>query len=1193
MLRSKRKRYVLFLLLFALILGVTGVSMWRVFGRQAEQASSEALNLQPASANINALSDDEFDVAAAELYTEFAMGTEEDPQARERWFWEQRTYPANKIPPKIYHAAISEALRTPFRASANTATWQELGPAPLNELTYAGQSAQDASGRTLSVVVHPNNSNTIFIGAAQGGIWKSTDGGQTFKPVADDAPSLAIKVIRFAPNNSNIMYAGTGEPHASSSIYGRGVLKSTDGGESWSHLPSSGSGWNFEGVAISGLQIHPTDSNTIYVTTAHIQTPVDHFNPAEAPQTGIFKSTDGGNSWTLLKAATVYNANPSRLEGNVGFMDLELAQNNPNLLYATEYFGGIYKSSNGGSSWSLITPVKAGGGADFPDSVPNFSYYFFSSQQERVGFFLLNRFAFRDDLPEFSRIEIGLAQSDPNVLYAGYAVDRLALDPNNDGDPSDVLYTEAGLLFKTTDGGATWSWLGDWRRNGVPNYCSTQCSYDNTVEVNPNNANDVLIGGKLNSSRVWPEPINNPTRLLLLPWRGMVYRSLSGGSSWVDTTPHCAAISSTAGGEFAGLPYYECTSNASNKVIHSDIHAIAFDPNNANRFYVGADGGVYGATVSHNGASSDHYTWANLNNNLSTLQFYFFGDHPTDANKLIGGLQDNSVAYWNGRVWEAWGFGDGTFGAFDPQEPQHVYMGTQFNIHRHDNGGAKEALDSSGDAANGWKLSIFQVPEGDNPQFLVPFEIDPVSPNQIYAASVTGLYRSTNRGDSWSGRLNPSALEGRPTSISVSPANNDYVWVGTSTGAVYLFNFQAGVVSPINSGLPTRYVTKIEASPNNANTLYVTYSGYNANTPNTPGKVFKSSNLGQSWTDISGHLPDVPISAFAIDPQNENRMWVGSDVGVYITENGGSSWSTYRRNMPVVAIMDLKYNKNTGYLNVVTHGRGAWRINPDLDNFNPTNFLYLPGIMLNYNPSTAPPTATPTPQGAATATPTATQAPATATPTATQAPASTPTSAAATATRTATPQPSATPTQTSGGLPTVENGDFESGSGVGWSGSSTNGSNLIYDDSTTSGFQPELRARSGDWVAWLGGFHNEIGDLSQTFTIPAGESMYLHYYYQLRSEDILCGFDIAYVLVNETIVASGNLCSSNNATDWTLFSVDMSDYAGQTVTIHFRAETDGSGLSSFFVDDVSFESIRSSSSTTKTMGQAVSTQEKR
>ena len=183
---------------------------------------------------------------------------------------------------------------------------------------------------------------------------------------------------------------------------------------------------------------------------------------------------------------------------------------------------------------------------------------------------------------------------------------------------------------------------------------------------------------------------------------------------------------------------------------------------------------------------------------------------------------------------------------------------------------------------------------------------------------------SENRGDDWVGRLNNDPLSGEPTAIAVSPVNPKLVYVSTSFGAVYLFDFDTPAIFDRSAGLPGRYITRVAASAVQSNTLYVTFSGYDQNTPGTPGKIFKSTNRGQTWTNISGNLPDVPVSALAVDPTNEDRIWVGSDVGVFMTLDGGQSWQSYRLNMPVVAIMDMEYNPVTKLLVVSTHGRGVW-----------------------------------------------------------------------------------------------------------------------------------------------------------------------------------------------------------------------------------------------------------------------------
>ncbi len=1102
--------------------------------------------------------------------TRFSPGKEDDPLLLEEWFWAQRAYPGT-IPMKQASQAIFAELDRGRQAFAPAASpvWTNLGPAPLHDITYSGQSQQNASGRALSIAVNPTNTSIILVGAAQGGIWKTTNAGASFRAVAENMPSLAIKVIRYAPSNPSIVYAGTGEPHGSTSIYGQGVYKSLDTGDTWQALPANGAGWDFRFATISGLQIDPANPNTLYVTTAAIHTSINQFNPAQAPQTGIFKSTDGGQTWTTLKTATLYTSPTSSGTGNVGFMDLELARSNPNLLYASEYFGGVWKSTDAGAHWNRVTPMKAAGGADFPAPVPNYSY--FSANQ--ATFYVLSRFGLSNNLPEFNRIELGLSQSNPNVLYAGYSA-LLLLDADNDGSYNSAvdIFTQGGLLFKSIDGGGTWSWLGDWSRNGVPNYCATQCAYDNSVEVNPTNANDVLIGGSANYNDVWPDPLAAPTRYLSLPWRGMVYRSLDGGSTWVDTTPQCTSIAGASSGSFNGKPVFACSPDLASKVIHPDVHSLNYDPTGGAHIYVGNDGGFYRGTFTNSGASSSDYSWENVNNDLSTMQFYYFDVHPTNPNLFIGGLQDNSVAYWNGTTWEGWGFGDGTFGAFDPLAPAHVYMGTQFNIHRHDAGGAKDALDVN----SGWHLSIFTPPAPDSPQFVVPFEIDPVSSTTIYAASASGLYRSDDRGDNWGASINPTPLDGTPTTISVSPVERNNVFVGTSAGWVYYFDFTGQILNQRGSTLPARYMTDLEASPFNANTLYVAFSGYNSNTPSTPGKVFKSIDLGLTFADISGDLPDVPVSALALDPNNDQRLWVGTDVGVFQTVNGGTTWVSYRGSMPVVAIMDLKYNAATGFLTAVTHGRGAWRINPDgsLPQFK-INLPLIFGFLQGPTPTPtstqvgAPtPTRTPTP----TSTSTSPAQTATSTPTRTSTPTSTPTPTR-TSTSTATPTLTMTPLPQ---LPVLLNAAFDLGHAA-WVEDSINFPGDLIVQQNVGGAPA---AHTGGWLAWLGGADNEISDLSQAVAIPAGGGpIYLNFFYQISSDETNCSTltpsDGFYLYVNGDFGSGFVVCNAyNTGAVWTplSFGNDLSAYAGQIVTLHIKVITDSALTSSVYFDTLSFSS---------------------
>lgn len=219
------------------------------------------------------------------------VGTQDDPDARARWYWEQRTYPAGSIPLDVHREAVRRELAATRVLAATDESWTNLGPAPLVDITYGFDSVQNSSGRALTVAIHPNDPSTLLLGTAMGGIWKSTDRGATWRSVGEQSlPTLAVNIIRYAPGNANVVYAATGEPNGSTSIHGAGLLQSSDGGETWELLPSRGDGWTFDYTAITGLHFDARDARTMYVTTATITSPTAFFKmPPNPPQTGLFK----------------------------------------------------------------------------------------------------------------------------------------------------------------------------------------------------------------------------------------------------------------------------------------------------------------------------------------------------------------------------------------------------------------------------------------------------------------------------------------------------------------------------------------------------------------------------------------------------------------------------------------------------------------------------------------------------------------------------------------------------------------------------------------------------------------------------------------------------------------------------------------------------------------------------------------
>src|SRR5437016_4341626 len=324
-----------------------------------------------------------------------------------------------------------ERMQSPLASSQR---WTLIGPRPTNVNPESGGGGPPFSaGRVSALAVHPTNASIVYLGASDGGVWKTTDGGQNWTPLTDDQPSLAIGSIAIAPSSPNIVYVGTGEQNNSGdSYYGAGVLKSTDGGATWRQLagpfvgPFNASRTSGGGARIGALAVHPTNPDIVLAA-------VDR---APAVLAGIYRSTDGGATWTNV------------LSGAVG-TDVVFNPSDPSIVYAAlgssggSARNGVYKSTNGGVNWNL----SGGTGAT---ALPT---------------------------TNLGRIAIGLAPSNPNTLYIGIQ--------NTSGALFDTLLG----MFKSTDGAQTWT------RVFSPDYCAPQCSYNNIIRVHPANPNIVVAAG--------------------------------------------------------------------------------------------------------------------------------------------------------------------------------------------------------------------------------------------------------------------------------------------------------------------------------------------------------------------------------------------------------------------------------------------------------------------------------------------------------------------------------------------------------------------------------------------------------------------------------------------------------------------------------------------------------------------------
>lgn len=784
----------------------------------------------------------------------------DEPLRREQWFYEQRMLPDGRVPANLRLDALrrmqdmmeaegkllrrrdaqGNVISEEFIISPSTTQWTPIGPRP----GLAGGSVGNVSGRIGAIAVHPTIANIVFLGGAQGGVWRSMDGGMTWVPISDSQASLAIGAIAIDPSNPNIVYVGTGEQTFSvSSYYGAGILKTINALDpdpaniSWTQLGANVFAGPFNsslgGSFISSLVINPANSNLLL---AGVQINTGTNPPPNGPPTpGVYCSGDGGNTWSLITSASGAVATEVVFAtSSVAYAALGRIQGDPE--------NGIYKSTNANGACSAITfaRLESPGTTGLP-------------AQTSMG-----------------RIEIAIAPSTPTSIYASVA---------NASDTSSSLLG----FFVSSDAGVTWA-----QSAATPDFCFPQCWYDQVIKVHPNNANVVYAGGSA------------------VP--NFFMRSTNAGQDWT--------------------PFLQ----GSNGVrLHVDQHAIAFGPGTgtAAKIYVGNDGGAWSSDVTNPATTS--LNWTNLNADLQLTQFYpGMSIHPSDDQIAFGGTQDNSTQRYSGSLpWQIVTCGDGGWTAIDPLVPTTVYATCQ-NV---------DIRKSTNSGLPGTFLPADAGITDTIVAFIPPFVIDPTIPQRLYFGT-TSVWQTIDGAANWSPislNLFGSGSANVLTALAVSPASSSVVWASPRASGGSSRVFVATNVGPgtatfniVSTGLPSRVVTQIVPDPADAQTAYVTYSGFVF--PTGPAShVFKTTNAlsGVTWTDISGDLPNIPVNDLVVDPDVPNNLYVATDVGVFVTSNAGLNWSTLSVGLPRVAVLSLKLARASRVLRAATHGRGAWDLQLD------------------------------------------------------------------------------------------------------------------------------------------------------------------------------------------------------------------------------------------------------------------------
>jgi len=703
---------------------------------------------------------------------------------------------------------------------------------PLASLPLRSIGPAYPSGRISDFAFFSSGHHDYLVGVASGGLWRTQNAGASWTPIFDNEGTYAIGVVEIAPSDENTIWVGTGENNAQRSVaFGDGVYKSSDGGRTWKNMGLKESGH------ISQIWIHPEDADTVLVAA---QGPLW----SEGGDRGLFKTTDGGETWTTLLT----------LDEHTGINEFVVDPNDFDTIVASSYQrrrhvwvlinggpgSGIHRTTDGGETWSEVT-------AGLP----------------------------KDDI---GRIGLAAAPSAPNMIYA-----IIEAQPDEQG------------VYRSTDFGQNWE-----KRSG---HMTTSPQYYNEIVVDPKDAN------------------------VLYSLDTFSKRSIDGGKTFTDLS-------------------------AAHR--HVDDHALWINPDNTSHLIIGGDGGIYESWDGGN-------LWRHMNN-LPIVQFYRIQpDNAEPFYNVCGGTQDNNSLCGPSRTdlvhgivnsdWHIVLGGDGYKPQIDPRDPNIVYAQYQYGgLVRYDRRTHERVFltpqPASGEPAYKWNWNT-------------PLLISPHNPDRIYYAAEY-LFASNDRGDNWeiispdlTRQIDRNALEvmgrvwsvdaiakndstsifGAAIALSESPIVEGLLYVGTDDGVISVSedNGANWRRSETTRGVPSMtLVEDIITSSHNGDVAYAVFDNHKRN--DHKPYVFRTDDRGRTWRDISGDLPEWgSVHTIAEDHVDPNLLFVGTEFGLFYSQNRGENWTQLKANFPTIDVRDIEIQRRENDLVVGTFGRGVYI----LDDYSP------------------------------------------------------------------------------------------------------------------------------------------------------------------------------------------------------------------------------------------------------------------
>jgi len=684
------------------------------------------------------------------------------------------------------------------------------------------------SGRISDVEAVPSNPNIIYASAASGGVWKSENAGLNWKPIFDDEDWASTGALAVHPENSDVVWVGTGEGNVrNSTSIGGGIYKSIDGGKTWNNMGLEGT------ERINRIALHPTNPDIAYAAAMGTLW-------SKNKDRGIYKTVDGGKTWSKI----LY------VDNVTGASDIKMDPSNPNKLYASMWQfqrwpdkfesggpgSGMYISNDGGETW-----------------------------QERT---------FADGLPkgELGRITFDIAESQPKTVYA-------------------LVEAEKSALLRSDDGGDSW------RTVNTEHNVADRPFYYSEIEVDPNN----------------PDVIYNIATF--------IRRSIDGGKT------------------FSKVDKVDCC--ATGNTIHIDNHSLWINPANSEHMILGNDGGI--AITQDKGDS-----WRFVQN-LAISQFYHIRVDDAVPYNIYGGLQDNGS--WRGPAevfhtagirnlhWQEVGFGDGFDTMPFPDDVTKGYVQSQGGyLNRYDLTTGEQKLirpaapNHDTELRFNWNAGLAQ---------------DPFDANTIYYGSQF-VHKSTDRGETWqvisgdmstnnsdwqrykeSGGLTPdvTAAENHTAIITIapSPIKQGVIWVATDDGRIHVTKDGGksweSVEKKARKAPKNAFVPHIQPSLHNPEEAFIVFDNHRRG--DMKPYIFKASKYGKKFTNLTAKNIRGYALSVVQDHVDENLLFLGTELGLYASTDGGDEWFKYDQGVPTVSVMDLAVQQRENDLVLGTHGRSV------------------------------------------------------------------------------------------------------------------------------------------------------------------------------------------------------------------------------------------------------------------------------